>query len=134
MTDRWRDRLARVDRAVDRVMSEAVRITPMRVGDFSGAVPDTDRPAFETDGVLTIDRGETDMGGNAARLRNVQLPTARAELQIIKTRIPAGSNLRKDDRVEALDQGLTFKVERVDRQHPGRLVLMLSIDSSGDAA
>jgi hypothetical protein len=127
MADRWKDRLDRIDRAVDRAMSETVRFVPVREGDFSGVVPDPDRVAFEADGVLTIDRGETDMGGNAARLRNARVVTAKAELQIMKSRLPPGFEPRKDDRIEAPAQGLVFKIDRIDRQHPGRVAFALSI-------
>lgn len=126
--NRWRDRLDRVDRAVDRVMSELLRIEPMRTGDFAGAQADPDRLAFEVEGVLTIARGETDMGGNAAHLRNARIVTAAATAQIMTVHLPAGAEIRKDDRVIAVDQCLVFKVERPDREHPGRLALVLSID------
>lgn len=127
MTDRWSDRLARVDQAVDRVMSESVRFVPVREGDFSGATPDPDRPAFDAEGVLAFRRGEEDIGGNAAHLRNARVVTAHAELQVMKAKLPAGFDIRKDDRVEAVAKGLLFKIERVDRQHPGRLAFILSI-------
>lgn len=127
MTDRWRDRLARIDRAVDRTMSESIRFVPVREGDFSGAVPDPDRAAVDVVGVLTFRRGEDDLGGNAAHLRNARIVTAHADLQVMRAKLPVGFEPRKDDRVEAVDQGLTFKIERIDRQHPGRLAFLLSI-------
>lgn len=127
MTDRWSDRLARVDQAVDRVMSESVRFVPVREGDFSGVTPDPDRPAIDAEGVLTFRRGEEDIGGNAAHLRKARVVTAHAELQVMRAKLPAGFDIRKDDRVEAVAKGLVFKIERVDRQHPGRLAFVLSI-------
>lgn len=127
MTDRWKNRLARIDRAVDRVMSETVRFVPVRDADFSGVVPDPQRLSFVVDGVLVIDRGETDTGGNALRLRNTQVRTAKAELQIMKSLLPPGFKARKNDRFEAVDQGLVFKIERIDREHEGRVAFVLSI-------
>ena len=130
MADRWKDRLARVDRAIDRAMSETLAVFPMLAGDFTAAVADPDREAFEVDGVLTIHRGETDFGGVAEHLRTMQLRTARAEAQIIKTKLPAGAEIRKGDRIVAVDQGLAFAVDRIDTEHPGRLALTLTIDKS----
>lgn len=127
MTDRWSDRLARIDQAVDRAMSESVRIVPVREADFAGVTPDPDRPAVDVEGVLTFRRGEEDIGGNAAHLRNARVVTAHAELQVMRTKLPAGFDIRKDDRVEVVAKGLVFKIERVDRQHPGRLAFVLSI-------
>lgn len=127
MTDRWSDRLARIDQAVDRVMSEAVRFVPVREADFSGVTPDPERAAVDTEGVLTFRRGDDDIGGNAAHLRNARIVTAHAELQVMRTKLPATFDIRKDDRVEAVDKGLVFKIERVDRQHPGRMAFVLSI-------
>lgn len=129
--DRWRDRLARVDRAIDRVMAETVRIVPVVEGDFGGVAADPVRPAFEVDAVVTIRRGETDLGGSAQHLRNTQVRTARAEAQIERSRLPAGVELRKGDRLVAVDQGLAFRIERLDGEYPGRLALELTVDRSG---
>ena len=131
MPDRWKDRLARVDRAIDRVMAETVRIVPVVEGDFGGAAADPARPAFEVDAVVTILRGETDLGGSAQHLRNVQVRTARAEAQIDRRHLPAGVEIRKSDRLIAIDQGLVFRIERLDSEHPGRLALELTADRSG---
>ncbi|HRD79032.1 MAG TPA: hypothetical protein PK264_24390 [Hyphomicrobiaceae bacterium] len=132
--NRWADCLDRVDRAIDRVMAERLRIEPMAGGDFGGISPDPARSAFEVDAVLSIERGETDLGGNAQKLRNVQIRGARAEAQIQRRLLPPGAELRKDDRLLALDRGLAFKIERIDSEHPGRIALELSIDRSGATA
>jgi hypothetical protein len=123
--DRWSDRLARVDLAVDRVMATPVRITPMLVSDFRGAVPDPPRPAFETEGVLTATRAETDGGGSASKVFPSRMTTHPTELQIMTAKLP-GYELRADDRVEALAFGDRYTISRIDRHHPGRIVLHLT--------
>lgn len=128
MADRWKDRLERIDRAVDRAMSEAIRIVPMRVSDFRGATADPDRTAVTVAAVLTMGHGgDTDLGGSAQEIRASRVRTASAEVQITRSQLPAGYEIRKGDHVEAIDHGLTFVVERVDREHRGRLPLHLSI-------
>jgi hypothetical protein len=124
--DRWSDRLTRVDLAVDRVMATPVRITPMAVHDFGGAQPDPARPAFETEGVLTATRAETDLGGGASRVLASRITTHPTELQIMTAKLPPGCELRADDRVEALAFGDRYTISRLDRHHPGRIVLHLA--------
>lgn len=125
MVDRWSDRLARVDRAIDLVMSETVRIVPQRASDFADAVEDEDRPAVNVLAVLTIWRGEADMGGDDNHIRNARVATQRAELQVQKSLL-SGLEIRKNDRVEAPAKNMAFHVDRVDRYHPGRVALSLS--------
>lgn len=126
MTDRWKDRLARVDRAVDRVMSESIRITPMLSGDYSANARDHSRPIIEVIATLFVDRGETDIGGNSRHVRNARLVTAPSRLEIMKSKLPPGFDIRKNDAVEAVDKGEHYKIEWIDPRHPGRLVIMLA--------
>ncbi|HML28957.1 MAG TPA: hypothetical protein PKE16_08975 [Hyphomicrobium sp.] len=121
MVDRWKDRLGRVDRAVDRVMSEEIVITPMLPADYATPARDEARPIIKTIGLLHVDRGENDIGGNSRHVRN-----ARVRLEITKSILPAGADIRENDLVDATDKGEHYKVDWIDRQHPGRLVLMLS--------
>jgi hypothetical protein len=124
--DRWSERLARVDLAVDRQMATPVRITPMITSDFSGAQPDPARPAFETEGLLVVTRGETDLGGNTSKVFTARASTHPAELQIMTAKLPAGWDIRADDRAETLAFGDRYTVAWLDRQHPGRIVLHLT--------
>lgn len=133
MPDRWSDRLARIDQAVDRVMSETVRITPVVEGDYSETAADPNRLAFDVEGVLVRGRGESDLGGNSRHVRNVRIVTADAELHIQKVLLTGLPEVRKNDRVSALAVGETYKVERIDRSHPGRIVLHLSADGAAQS-
>jgi hypothetical protein len=126
VTDRWKDRLARVDRAVDRVMSESIRITPMLSSDYANPVRDTSRPIIEIEATLFVDRGETDIGGNSRHVRNARVTTSPARLEIMKSKLLPGYDIRKNDAVEAVDKGEHYKIEWIDPRHAGRLVIMLA--------
>lgn len=133
MVDRWAARLARVDRAIDRRMSETLRVVPVVEGDFGDRV-DEERETFEVDGVLTIKRGETDLGGNREHIRNSLVRAGKAEAQITRSLLPPGAEILKNDRIIAVAKGLVWKIERVDTEHPGRLALELSIDGAWSIA
>lgn len=128
--DPWTRRLARLDTRLDRHVGEAVRVEPMVRGDHRVGV-DPARPEFQTVGVLTIRRGDTDLGGNTAQLRNAQLRTSPTELAIMRDKLPAGAVIKKGDRIVALATGATYTVERLDREHEGRVVFVLSADGGG---
>lgn len=126
MVDRWKDRLGRVDRAVDRVMSEEIVITPMLPADYATPTRDEARPIVKTIGLLHVDRGESDIGGNSRHVRNARVRVSPTRLEITKSILPTGADIRENDLVDATDRGEHYKVDWIDRQHPGRLVLMLS--------
>jgi len=127
MVDRWKDRLGRVDRAVDRVMSEAIKITPMLSSDYVAEARDNSRPIIETVGLLHIDRDEDHIGGDSRHIRNARIRLSPSRLEIDKNILPPGYDIRKDDAVEAVDKNLKFKIDWIDPQNPGRLVVMLAI-------
>jgi hypothetical protein len=127
MVDRWKDRLGRVDRAVDRAMSEGIIITPMLSGDYDADQRDDSRPIINTVGVLHVDRDEDHIGGNTRHIRNARVRLSPSRLEIDKNILPPGYDIRKNDAVEAVDKGNHYKVEWIDRQNPGRLVIMLAI-------
>jgi hypothetical protein len=125
--DPWTRRLARLDHRLDRHMAETVRVEPMVRGDHRiGADPA--RPPFDVAGVLTIKRGETDIGGQSTLVHTMRIRTAGAELAIMRDKLPAGAILRKGDRITVLATGLTYTVERLDREHEGRLILTLAAE------
>lgn len=126
MVDRWSDRLAKVDQAVDRVMSETVRFVPMVVGPYAAA-PDESREEFELLAVLYTGAGETDLGGNANNMMLSRVVTSRATLEVRKDIWPVGAEIRKNDEVDAVAKGRRYKIESVDRQHPSQLVFHLTI-------
>jgi len=132
MTDRWRDRLERVDQAVDRVMSETLQIVPMLESEYSSRQTDPARAAFEVEGVLSVERGDTDLGGSSRQIRNARVTTSKAELQIQTVLLVGRPEIRKNDRVFSTAKDTTFKVDRIDRLHPGRLAFTLSIDGSAE--
>lgn len=119
-----------MDRRIDPLMAERVLVTPMvSGGDYKTAAPDPDRTAFEIDAIVTIGRHETDIGGNAQVLRNTQITTAPAEAQILHEKL-AGRIVKKGDVMTRLATGKRYRIERLDRDHPGRLAVKLSIDGS----
>lgn len=126
MVDRWSDRLAKVDQAVDRVMSETVRFFPMVVGSYAAA-PDETRAEFELPAVLYTGAGETDLGGNANNTLLSRVVTSRATLEVRKDVWPVGAVIRKNDEVEAIAKGRRYRIESSDQQHPSQFIFHLTI-------
>lgn len=115
MTTNWAGRLSRVDAAADRHFSERLRLVPLTGGKYAAGVADPDRASAIVRGRLHVGEAIHDLGGESSTRWNAQIGAGRAIAEISLTYWPPGFELRKDDRIEALDRVRTFLVERA---HP----------------
>lgn len=113
MATDWSGRLSRVDAAADRHFSERIKLIPLAGGRYAAGVADPNRQAATVRGRLHVGVHSSDLGGEGSRAWNTVIAAGRALAEITIAQLPQGYELRKDDRVEALDRGRVFIVERV---------------------
>lgn len=127
----WKERLARVRRAVDANFGDTVRVTPMlrggRDAQYLGRVADPDRPSFECIAILQVKAGDT---SGQARPANedeaLRMPVGDIFLHVDPDTYPDILGVTNGDVVEALDRGgERFEVIRPDRRMRNRMVFRL---------
>lgn len=126
----WQDRLARVRKAVDREIAEAVRVVPMRAASqYAGPSPDPAREVLDLAGVLHVGEGDqTNLDGGMKTSWMARIPVGKAEVHVDPVRFPAILEVRQGDRIEAVDRGgVAFEVARIDRNRRNRLTLRLNV-------
>lgn len=122
----WRDRLARVRRAVDAHLGESVTVTPQAAGDFATG-PDPSRSAFPLAGVLVTGQGDqSNLDGGEARSWRASIPVGEAELHVDPDAWPAVTAVQTGDHLTADERdGTPYEVLRIDRGQRNRIVLRL---------
>lgn len=127
MPTNWSGRLARIDAAADRHLGERLRFVPLTGGRYAAGVADPGRAVIdEFLARLHIGHGHADLGGEGSRTWQTVIPTGKAMAEVTDGRLPPGTEIRKDDRIEALDRGRVFTVERAHPNEEGVLLIELS--------
>ncbi len=122
----WRDRLARVRRAVDSQLADAVTVSPQACSDYANG-PDPERPPFPLAGVLVAGEGDqASLGGTNARSWRASIPAGEAELHVDPEAWPTVLEVRQGDHLTADDRGgAPYEVLRIDRSQRNRIILRL---------
>ena len=114
--------LAAADVVIDAQMGEDISIIPCVPGDF-GAVPDSERPAFDVVGLVY----ETDPSAADAGSMMTRLPYEEWEIEVRREHL-AGRRVRKGDEVLLLDRpgSPRFVVSRIDDVDRSRIIMALT--------
>lgn len=126
MPANWSSRLSRIDAAADRHLAERLRLVPLAGGRYATAVADPNRASVDVLGRLHVGESIGDLGGEGARTWRTMIGAGRAVAEITLSRMPAQYVVRKDDRLEALDRGRVFIIERVHANEENVLRIELS--------
>lgn len=114
---------------VDGLFGERLLILPSaQENQYGVRKADPDRQSFEVIGILRLGRSTTDLSGPGQEAWGTELSSGKAEARIDPASYPEILNIRKSDRIQALERtgAPSFIVERADPHDRTRLDILLT--------